>query len=1652
VKNMMERQTGDSQSSVRRHAAVLTSPGKTTLLGMAVVAAGLLTVPGDLSVGQQPLVQFPIFQKMRTGRDRTGPVEGVFLPADRETSLRLERAKEMLSKEQVADAVLELDRILDQREDFFFKPDPNQTVHRSLKAEAQRLIGALNNEQRAIYELQFGASARQLLDGATQGGDFQKLSEVVRRYFHTEAGYEAGLVLARHHMDHGEPLAAALVLSRIKSAPAAAEKYEPNLSLLAAASWLRAGVSEKAKEELAAIKRSFPNAKFELASKSFSINGDDADLAALAALVAGDRAARSELVTNWTMPGGNPARNAAMEGGSPLLNERWSAGLYYSRSLNQEMTRLRKQFIDSGRAAIGCAQPLAVGNLVLMRTPHVVYAVDFETGKLLWPWPPQQVSEEQVNAGRDPSYMQLISERTWENNTYGTMTSDGELMFMVHEGDIQDALRGGARTRSPRAVFMANGRMVQSPGAAPQNVLSAHSLRREGALEWYLGGLESEMEPQLAGAFFMGPPLPLLGRLYVLAEMKGGINLVVLDAKTGKLEWMQQLAMVELNVQQDPYRRMSGVTPSFADGVLVCPTAAGAAVAVDLATRSLLWGYQYPRTPDQERMMQQRMAMGWNFNGMAAPVQPGTHWVDSAAVIAGGRVFLTPVESDQLHCLSLMDGKPLWSKRREGGLYIAAATSDQVIVVGEQQVEVFGAADKKALRTVPLGSNRPSGRGFLSGSFYYLPLSSAEVIKIDVTTGEVKARARSRSGAIPGNLICYNGYVISQGVDSLDKYFQIEPLRKRVDAMLAEKPNDPEALAWRGEIALDDGDLKRAVSDLRKSYEFRPPNNAEADYLSRLEAERLRTRGLLIDALTASLNENFAGNKESLAQLESLIETEQERALYLRVLAAGLQSEGKTALALANYLKLADLKAHGDELEDVEPSRSVRRERWIGAQLDELWNATKPDDRAAIDQAIAARLDAIEKPTDATGAAQEVHTRADRLRDFVATFAFHPLAEKGREQLVLQLSETESPLEREQLLAHLARSPDKSRAGAAVARLASLYQSADRPREAAMFYRKLAGEYAEVVCVDGKTGKDLAAALVADSKVRQAMRTDNPWPAGVVRDNKRTVAGGRNQGYQYWNVELRGDLGSFFEGQSVQFDQSMSQLIGRDELGAELFRVVLNEAGQFRNFGFGYNTNSAVVDGHLLLVNTGFQVLAINTLRSDSRSRRVLWHEDLADAAQLQMQQMMGLGGVNARAAVRNPWGPTRNATASIGNQPPPTISPVIDGGVAVLRGRELSFLDALSGKPLWVRHNVPAGSDIYGDSEILIVASPDTSRSRQATGAETEALVLRTHDGKWLGTRTAPRVDLRWATFGRNMLTWDPRGRSMRLLLRDVWGEKEVDLGSYTRGSKGTVVGGDSVAIYDAAGKFVVRSLADGRKLFEAAVEPDDQLRSIFVQRSENQYILISNRPRMARPSSRQENYQPAVVDASQQDGFNNGLVCGRVYAFDRETGKSQWERPAIIDMHGYVASQGSELPVLVFVRHTYSNNGQMKVSILCLDKRTGRAVYQNDAIPGQASGFEAVADPEARTVALQFPGNSIELAFTDEPVKDVAPYQAGAETPRDSGYSGSNMEKLFKVLGEAAGRLNDGAGGAKEQDQKKAAEKTKTKEVAPKEAEKPR
>ena len=148
----------------------------------------------------------------------------------------------------------------------------------------------------------------------------------------------------------------------------------------------------------------------------------------------------------------------------------------------------------------------------------------------------------------------------------------------------------------------------------------------------------------------------------------------------------------------------------------------------------------------------------------------GDRWSESTATIVDGRVLVTPVDFDQLYCLNLLDGQLQWKLERENLLYVACVDRGNVILAGRDQLLARSLSEKdpegntpKKVWSVKLPEgSMPSGRGFYSGHSYFLPLSTAEVIEVDLADGRIISRARSRTGEVPGNLICHHGEIISQ--------------------------------------------------------------------------------------------------------------------------------------------------------------------------------------------------------------------------------------------------------------------------------------------------------------------------------------------------------------------------------------------------------------------------------------------------------------------------------------------------------------------------------------------------------------------------------------------------------------------------------------------------------------------------------------------------------------------------------------------------------------------------------------------------------------------------------------------------------------------------------------------------------------------------
>lgn len=549
---------------------------------------------------------------------------------------------------------------------------------------------------------------------------------------------------------------------------------------------------------------------------------------------------------DWPTLRGNPARNAVVPARPPFLAPRWSRPAAGDARTRMAIERSSQSYSEGSGTALPLLNPLAVGDLAFVRTPRGVAAFDLATGDCRWRQPSDDEGE---NAGLD----RII----WQEPAGGAFSADDECVYLI------DDLPSGN----------------SDSNRLSENRLSAreHFRAREGNLRWQVGGRDGATDLRLAGAVFLGPPLPWHGSLYVLVESKGALSLAALDRLTGRLSWSQELGTVEQRISDDLLRLVGGATPSIsADDVIVCPSSGGVVVALDLSTRSLLWAYRYAQKPSAQPVTIEETVD-------VPRLDQFDRWLDGTLSIAAGRVILTPLESREIHCLDLSDGRPIWTKAREDGMFVACITDEAVVVVGRSAVRAYRLSDGDVAWTLLLSRENPehgvarasadrasadrehpplmtrtfpAGRGVFTGERYFLPVTSAAVLEFELSTGALAAIHKSPRELAAGNMIWHRGLFLSQGPASLEVFDEREALVDQVRERLERNPRDAEALVRRGELELSAGNVAQAICAFRSAHEAAPSP---------------KTKSRLTGALLDGVRRNLPGHESLSAELDALI-------------------------------------------------------------------------------------------------------------------------------------------------------------------------------------------------------------------------------------------------------------------------------------------------------------------------------------------------------------------------------------------------------------------------------------------------------------------------------------------------------------------------------------------------------------------------------------------------------------------------------------------------------------------------------------------------------------------------------------------------------------------------------------------------------------
>jgi outer membrane protein assembly factor BamB/tetratricopeptide (TPR) repeat protein len=1483
----------------------------------------LVLCPSPLR-SQNPEFQLDIEERLVAGP--MAPPKAATLATDRQARRKLEAAADFIKHRQWPEAVRLLQQVLDSAEDAFVeqptKAHDGRKTRRLLgaRAEAERLLGTLPRQGMEFYHLRYAAAAGERLAAAKRNRDAEGLAETARRYFHTPAGGEALGRLGLHHLDRGRPTIAARCFQRLLQR--ADSDQLPAITLFhAAVAFHSAGDSDNAERVWQRIVARVGNEGMRLGERLVPLDQLRRYL---------DAAPRERDPSDWLLFRGQPSRAGGAGGEWPYLEPRWRIDTAQRDDSERWLAHALHLQAKSGLPVLPGSVPLVIGGRIVFRSYDGVRAVDLRSGQEFWRAPmPLALDSLMDSPGRKVQFNNWMWSYTghfhlvYENAVLGSLSADQQRVYAIEDLPVP-----------PHPQIMLQVHADSYPlgplqSAAFHNRLRAIDLET-GRLLWERGGAGNELDA-LCDGFFLGAPLPLAGKLYSLFEKRGDVQLICLDADSGALAWSQTLASAADQTTLNLCRRMRAAPLAYADGVLVCPTNAGAVVGVDLVSRSLLWAKTYDLrvgVPSEDYP---------NYD----PHLQLASWRYCAPLIRDGKVVLASPDGDALLCLNLRDGELLWQTHRaEDDLYVACIQHEKLIVVGRGCCRALHLKD--GIPAWQIATGLPSGLGAHAGDVYYLPLQRGAVCALDLESGRNLGCTASPRGEAPGNLVFAQGNLVSQSAVTLAVY---PTLQERL-AFLDAAPNRGAALLQRGRLRLNQDDFLGAAQDFRAVLSTQPTVSLAAK--ARDGLHETLTRLLLHNpgAIAQHLDEYRALCRLSIpenatARQRARLEREEQgrQVNLLRLVAMAHEQQGRPLDALRTYQQLHAREA-GSELTPTleDAALRARLDVWVEGRVFDLLARAKPAERAA-----------LEAEVDTAWRQARAAPNRDGLVRFVALFGeCGTRGQEARLTLAERLIEDDGPgraLEAEQHLLLLLRpGSDRGHSARALEALVRLMLRRGLPEDALHYYRLLHRDRGEVELQSDKRFLTLlqdAPPAWANRRLRFVEPTaENPqqpppealgMPIGFEPELDPSRAGTPFDTTP--SLRRHRLLLDVNPPRIVLAERASGRICWQQAINPPKAWPYLNQLGQMN---LVQTPARYRLRGHLAVISLGVSVVAIDLL-----DRRVVWWRDLVDVpvgGELLLSPARSDGNLEAHSMFH-----ARGSFSRLAR-----IGPLTSRSVPLLTRRGLEAVDPMTGTALWSREDVPSLGDWLAADDFFY--GSDEGRS----------FTCRARDGR-AGPPPLPFGTLigHASPAGGASLLVSENEPSAEVVQRryDVRTGKDLWLRRFPAGSlvlhsedpafAGTIDPTGNVTILDGVtGKEMLHAAVNVRhleKIGEARLFLDRQ--RFYIALSESEGPLL---PGMGAPG------QLCVV----QRYLHPVSVNGTLYAFDRATGRRCWFNALAHQM--VLLDQIDDLPILLCLigRQEPVGGGGMTqvIALSSIDKATGKFVVLDKTVPNQGNPFHAL------------------------------------------------------------------------------------------------
>ncbi|MCA9006979.1 MAG: PQQ-binding-like beta-propeller repeat protein [Planctomycetaceae bacterium] len=641
---------------------------------------------------------------------------------NRNLQTQFDRAEQKFQDREFTEGALQLEKLLDHQEDYFFWSD-DQPHPVNFRERTRQLYSQFSPRSLADYERISGPQANQLLQQARQTNDLRLYELLALRFFPLRAGFEALNYLATHYMELGNFDFAARYWDLLLESRLQQSRLEPVHLLKAALTYQQSQQHEKANRILEAY-----------AATNVIVSGRTLPLEqALQILDTSLAGTSSPKKTDWLVSQGNAKRNQSVDASLPYLNPVWSHPVGLTNK-DRPLETLRnwetKQFRENLSTAV-VNQPIAAGDLVIYRDFKGIRAVDLNSGETSWLFQSagslsQLIDQLEEHTPSHSTYSQnLPLEKFYNyNSIYGSLSSNGRFVFAIDY--LPDTLppaqinMGLRRSTSHFSLVSQKGnRLVALPLNGKPTVASQNASHSASSAANKTAATQTKPAWSIEGYYFLGAPLPVGNYIYAIAEHHSQLSVLCINPQNGAIHWKQGIAFVNQPIFTDRTRSYMHCPMTSSQGVLICTTQMDTLVAIDATNGDLLWNYYYGDGDQYRRISQKRYYR---------PVAFGHPGLSSAPLIDQHRVFYLPTGSPYIHCVDINTGLPLWEEvHREDAEYIAAVVDETVLVVGSDYCRGRHIEDGRELWHLHVGP--VTGKGFLSQQNYLLPIKTGSVLR-----------------------------------------------------------------------------------------------------------------------------------------------------------------------------------------------------------------------------------------------------------------------------------------------------------------------------------------------------------------------------------------------------------------------------------------------------------------------------------------------------------------------------------------------------------------------------------------------------------------------------------------------------------------------------------------------------------------------------------------------------------------------------------------------------------------------------------------------------------------------------------------------------------------------------------------------------------